>query len=79
MNIKPHNSQPVTPLDITKLFYVSDFDELFEKNPVNQLASLLGLQHYEWLSYDYLQSEIKDNPTELANKGIRIVNGILGF
>ncbi|WP_256758123.1 hypothetical protein [Cohnella sp. WQ 127256] len=43
------------------------------------MAELLGLQHYEWLSYDYLQNDIKANPSEVEGKGIKVVSGILGF
>lgn len=79
INNNPYRSRPVTPLEITKIFYINDFDEMFENNPVDQLAELLGLQHYEWLSYDYLQNDIKANPSEVEGKGIKVVSGILGF
>jgi hypothetical protein len=33
-----------------------DFDELLALNRSRLLAQVLGLEHYEWLAYDYLAS-----------------------
>ncbi|PRX72584.1 hypothetical protein B0G52_105137 [Cohnella sp. SGD-V74] len=79
INLNPNKPRSVTPLDITKIFYISDFEEAMERDPVNQIAELLRLENYEWNSYEYVQQEYKDNPTEMNNKGIEIVNGIFTF
>ncbi|PWV94456.1 hypothetical protein DFQ01_13021 [Paenibacillus cellulosilyticus] len=79
INQNPNKLTSVTPLDITKIFYVSDFDDLAERDPVHQIASLLRLEHYEWISFHYVQSEYKENPTEMSNRGIRIIKGLLSF
>lgn len=79
INLNPNKPRLVTPLDITKIFYISDFEEAMEREPVNQIAELLRLDNYEWNSYEYVQREYKDNPTEMKNKGIEIVNGIFTF
>ncbi|QMV40039.1 hypothetical protein [Cohnella cholangitidis] len=79
VNSNPHNPNPVTPLDITKIFYIRDMEDLFEKEPVDQIAKLLGLSNYEWLSYDYMESEFRDNEQELRNKGIISVKSIMSF
>lgn len=79
INSNPNKMQSVTPLDITKIFYISDFEEIFERNPVNQVAGLLGLEHFEWISYEYVQREYKENPSEIQNKGIRIVKSVFSF
>jgi len=79
INLNPNKPRSVTPLDITKIFYISDFEEAMEREPVNQIAELLKLENYEWNSYEYVQREYKDNPTAMNNKGIEIVNGIFTF
>lgn len=79
VNSNPHKFKSITPLDITKIFYIRDMEELFEREPVNEIAKLLRLEHYEWLSYDYLHEEHKENPKEIKDKGIRVVNGWLPF
>ncbi|WP_088043250.1 hypothetical protein [Bacillus sp. EAC] len=79
INSNPHKVKPITPLDITQIFYVSDFEELIEKNPVTQVANLLRLEHFEWISYDYVQKDYKEDPQEIKNKGILIVNNWIPF
>ncbi|MCK8487534.1 hypothetical protein M0651_10155 [Paenibacillus sp. MBLB2552] len=79
VNSNPYQQKTVTPLDITKVFYVSDFEELFERNPVQQVAELLGFENYEWISYEYSLREAKENPEGFKNKGIKTVNSIFTF
>jgi hypothetical protein len=79
INSNPNKIRTVIPLDITKIFYVTDLEELFEKKPVSEIANLLRLEHFEWLSYDYVQRDYKENPNELKNKGIRLVHNWLPF
>lgn len=38
-----------------------DFDELLAMNRSRLLAQALGLEHYEWLAYDYLASDSPDD------------------
>lgn len=40
----------------------TEFDELTQDAPSEILAQLLGLEHYEWVSYDYLSSDFADSP-----------------
>ncbi|GMK37187.1 hypothetical protein PCCS19_02400 [Paenibacillus sp. CCS19] len=79
INQNPNKLRSVTPLDITKIFYISDFEELFEREPVNQITELLRIDNFEWISYDYVQREYKENPMEMNNKGIKTVNGLFRF
>lgn len=78
-NTNPNKLKLITPLDVTKIFYISDFEQLFENHPVNQIAELLRLEHFEWMSYDYLQNEIKENPNVISNKGVRVVNRLFSY
>lgn len=73
INQNPNKLSVVTPLDITKVFYFSDFEEFFERDPVNQIAGLLRLDNYKWVSYEYVQAEYKENSSEVINKGIKMV------
>jgi hypothetical protein len=79
INSNPHKNRSITPLDITRIFYVSDLEELFEREPVTEIAELLRLDNYEWISYDYVQREYRENPNEIKNKGIRLVNSWFPF
>ena len=38
-----------------------DFDELFEAEPSKLLAQALGLEHYDWLAYDYMARDFQDS------------------
>lgn len=77
VNRNPNKLKSVTPLDITKIFYVSDYEEIFESNPLHQVAELLRLEHYEWISYEYNQCEYKENPKEFLNREIKVVRSLL--
>ncbi|MCR2803881.1 hypothetical protein [Paenibacillus soyae] len=79
INRNPYKIKSVTPLDITKIFYVTDYEDIIERNPVHQIAELLRLEHYEWLSYDYMQRDCKENPEELTGQGIRYVQPLFSF
>jgi hypothetical protein len=39
-------------------------DELFEEEPAKIFAKAVGLKHYEWLSYDYMESNFHDSPQD---------------
>jgi hypothetical protein len=38
-----------------------DFDELFEAEPSKLLAQALGLEHYDWLSFNYIARDLLDS------------------
>ena len=44
-----------------------DFDEIFEAEPSKLLAQALGLEHYDWLSYDYIARGFHDSPDDHAD------------
>jgi len=44
-----------------------DFDELFEAEPSKLLAQALGLEHYDWLAYDYIARDFHDSPESQAD------------
>ena len=79
INNNPHRTQTVTPLDITKVFYAADVEELFERDPVAQITKLLGLVHFEWTSYEYMTREYQENADGMLKRGIKRVNGLLSF
>ena len=39
-------------------------DELIEGSPSRVLAEALGLEHYEWLSHEYLSADFEDAPED---------------
>lgn len=45
--------------DLESLFQVADVEELFslDPHPAYQVADLLGLSHYAWASYDYINAD----------------------
>ena len=44
----------------------ADSDDLFEAEPSKLFAQAVGLEHYEWLAYDYLDRDIHDSPEDHA-------------
>ncbi|TYP74871.1 hypothetical protein [Paenibacillus methanolicus] len=79
INANPRRPRTVKPLDITRILYVSDFDDIADRDPVGQLAELLALENYAWLSYDYMHRETRDNPALLEAQGIKRARGLLGL
>lgn len=43
------------------IFYPTDIEQVLELPSAGQFAEKLGLKHYEWLSFDYVES---DGPAE---------------
>jgi hypothetical protein len=41
-----------------------DLDEMIEAEPSNVFAHGLGLEHYEWLSYDYVAADYGESPED---------------
>ena len=44
----------------------TDFDELMEVNASRMFAQVLGLEHYEWLSYNYIASDSPDDHPDVT-------------
>ena len=47
--------------DFERRLHPKDFDELFEAEPSKLLAQALGLEHYDWLAYDYIDRDFHDS------------------
>lgn len=39
-----------------------DIDEVYDAEPSKQFAAAVGLEHYDWLSYEYLARDFEDSP-----------------
>jgi hypothetical protein len=50
--------------DFERWLHPTDFDELFEAEPSKLLAQALGLENYDWLSYDYMARDFPDSPED---------------
>jgi len=58
------SAQP-TLLDEFELhLHPKEFDELFESEPSKLLAQALGLEHYDWLAYDYIARDFHGSPQD---------------
>jgi hypothetical protein len=51
--------------DFEEQFRVDDLDELFEAEPAKLFAHALGLEHYEWLAYDYVANDFGEPTADL--------------
>jgi len=47
--------------EFERRMHPTDFDELLEVKPSRLLAQALGLEHYDWLAYDYIASDSPDD------------------
>lgn len=45
----------------------ADFDELFEAEASKLFAQAMGLEHYDWLAYDFLVWDFKESPGKYAD------------
>ena len=52
--------------ELERRFHPKDFDELLELNPSRLLANALGLEHYDWLAYDYIASDSPDDHPDVT-------------
>lgn len=41
-----------------------DFDELYESGPAKLFAQAMGLEHYDWLAYDYMANDYSESPED---------------
>lgn len=44
-----------------------DIEMLLEVEPAKLFATAIGLEHYDWLSYQYLRSDYEDSPEDFAD------------
>jgi hypothetical protein len=61
------SAQPALLDDFERRLHPNDFDELFEAEPSKLLAQALGLEHYDWLAYDYIARDFQDSPEDHAD------------
>ena len=52
--------------ELERRFHPSDFDELLEIKASRLLAQALGLEHFDWLSYDYIASDHPDDHPDVT-------------
>ncbi|MDQ0060063.1 hypothetical protein [Paenibacillus harenae] len=73
-NREEHNR--ITVFEISKLLNINSMEDIFEFVPAYQVAELIGLKHYEWLSYDNMVRDIDDLKESDPNfvKGLIIVS-----
>lgn len=48
--------------DFAQRLHPKDFDEVFGAEPSKLFARAVGLQHYDWLAYDYLARDFHSSP-----------------
>jgi len=56
------SAQPSLFDDFESWLHPKEFDELFEAEPAKLLAQAIGLEHYDWLAYDYVARSFHDSP-----------------
>ena len=54
------SAEPELLDELERRMHPSDFDEVMEINAPRLLAQALGLEHYEWLAYDYIATDGPD-------------------
>jgi hypothetical protein len=50
--------------DFESKLHAEDFDELFEAEPSKVFAAAVGLENYDWLSYDYMATDYSESPED---------------
>jgi len=50
--------------DFEDWLHPADFDGLFEAEPAKLFAQALGLEHYDWLAYDYVAGSFHNSPRD---------------
>jgi hypothetical protein len=58
--------QPAWLDDLERQLHPTDFDELMEVKTSRMLAQVLGLKHYDWLAYDYIASDSRDDHPDVT-------------
>ena len=67
--VRPHEGPPLKTVAIvaSRGLHPKDFDELFEAEPSKLFAQAVGLEHYDWLAYDYMARDFHESPEEHAD------------
>jgi hypothetical protein len=60
------SAEPSLLDELERLMHPTDFDELFEVNRSRLFAQALGLEHFDWLSYDYIASDSPDDHPDVT-------------
>lgn len=58
------SAEPDLLEDFERQLHPIDFDQLIEAEASKRFAEALGLEHYDWLSYDYIARDFQDSPTD---------------
>jgi hypothetical protein len=60
-------AQPAGLDDFESRLHPKDFDELFEAEPSKLFAQAVGLEHYDWLAYDYMARDFHESHEDHAD------------
>ena len=60
------SAQPSLLDEFERRMHPTDFDELLELKSSRLLAQALGLEHYDWLAYDYIASDSPDDHPDVT-------------
>jgi len=60
------SAQPSLLDEFERRMHPADFDELLELKLSRLLAQALGLEHYDWLAYDYIASDSPDDHPDVT-------------
>jgi len=58
------SAQPSLLDDFERRLHPKDFGDLLEAQPSKLLAQALGLEHYDWLDYDYIARDCHESPED---------------
>jgi hypothetical protein len=61
------SAQPAALTESEQRFHPADFDQLFESEPSKLFAQAVGLEHYDWLAYDYIARDFHETPDEFRH------------
>jgi hypothetical protein len=61
------SANPALLDEFDRRLHPKDFDELFEEEVSKLLAQALGLEHYEWLAYDYMVHDFHESPEDYGD------------
>jgi hypothetical protein len=51
--------------ELKEIFYPKDFDSIFENPPAYRIAEILGIEHYGWVSFDYVHNIVQEHELDL--------------
>ncbi|MFD2612701.1 hypothetical protein [Paenibacillus gansuensis] len=70
INANPVQNAKVTLEELQPLFHITEFEQAFELSPAYRVAELLGMPYYEWLSYEYVKSDMADGDSSNIVEGL---------